>query len=73
VVLTATDNRTPSDVAGALDAITASGRAPALVLARSSTWVPDAGPNEGGVIAAARNRCPVRLLTGQQDIAESLR
>jgi hypothetical protein len=71
VVLTETA-RAPADVAAACDDIAVSGRSPALVLAESQTWAQSAGGREHEVIAAARRRCPVRILTRERELAECL-
>jgi uncharacterized protein (DUF58 family) len=71
VVLTET-GRTPAEVAAACDDISVSGRSPALVLARSQTWTQGVGGRDHEVIAAARRRFPVRVLTREQELAECL-
>ncbi|MGH2788164.1 MAG: DUF58 domain-containing protein [Actinomycetota bacterium] len=72
VVLTTTSGTTPADLAGALDHIASAGGRPALVIARSATWVQTANTAERDVVAAARGRGPLRILAKGEDMAACL-
>jgi uncharacterized protein (DUF58 family) len=69
VVFTATDADAPAQVASAFDAIAASGRSPALVLAQSHTWARTAATDHGAITASGPR---IRLVSKGQDLATCL-
>jgi uncharacterized protein (DUF58 family) len=72
IMVTTTSGAPSADVAGALDHVSRTGRNPALVLARSASWLPTDEGVDDAVIAATRSRLEPRVIARGEDLARCL-